>query len=109
MNTRSRKIVKEIDKDVEKDDRGRKRKEPETKAEEPKTEKIEKTEKKSDEPSEENLECGICYEKITVQGKPNACDHIFCFPCLQTWAKTANVCPMCKRDFQRIEKKDVRI
>lgn len=34
------------------------------------------------------------------------CSHIFCFKCIHDWAKVVNRCPLCKRDFKQIEKRD---
>jgi len=47
--------------------------------------------------------CGICYLPIEKQGSLDICDHEFCFKCIETWAKTENTCPMCKKRFSKIK------
>ncbi|PGG95259.1 hypothetical protein AJ79_10159 [Helicocarpus griseus UAMH5409] len=36
-------------------------------------------------PSQENLECGICMENPTIFGLLINCDHIFCLDCIRGW------------------------
>lgn len=33
------------------------------------------------------LQCGICFESVTFRGKINHCDHLFCYDCIERWAK----------------------
>jgi len=47
--------------------------------------------------------CGICYQPIEKQGTLDICNHEFCFKCIETWAKTENSCPMCKKRFSKIK------
>jgi len=47
--------------------------------------------------------CGICYFPIEKQGTLDICHHEFCFKCIETWAKTENSCPMCKKRFSKIK------
>ncbi|MFH4980920.1 hypothetical protein AB6A40_007629 [Gnathostoma spinigerum] len=40
--------------------------------------------------------CTICQEEIKLpSGKPDVCDHIFCFTCLTEWLKKNSKCPLC--------------
>ena len=32
-------------------------------------------------------ECGVCFERITIRGKLDYCDHVFCAPCIARWAE----------------------
>lgn len=34
-------------------------------------------------------ECSICLDEITELCYPNACNHMFCFPCLRNWSKVS--------------------
>jgi len=54
----------------------------------------------------QDLQCGICFEKPTLQGTINSCKHTFCFECIEIWSKTANTCPFCKERFTSIVKLD---
>jgi len=47
--------------------------------------------------------CGICYQAIETQGTLDICNHEFCFKCIETWSKTENSCPMCKKRFSKIK------
>jgi len=55
----------------------------------------------------EQLECGICLDKITSRGIINVCEHLFCFDCISKWSKLANTCPMCKRRFTRLTRQEL--
>jgi len=75
------------------------------------TRQITKEEKPKDGKEEENkpnevLQCGICLEEVKIRGKLNACDHPFCFECIEQWSKTANTCPFCKGRFTSLDKID---
>jgi len=59
--------------------------------------------KKKESPSEEP-QCGICFEKPTVEGSLDSCMHKFCFLCIKQWSKTANTCPFCNKRFKSITK-----
>lgn len=63
-------------------------------------------EKEEKEPAAD-LQCGICFEKPTVQGGLDSCSHIFCFKCIEKWSKTSNTCPFCKKRFRQILKKEL--
>ena len=54
--------------------------------------------------AEGETECVICLENPVVRGKINSCDHVFCFECIQKWAKQENTCPLCKERFKTISK-----
>jgi len=56
---------------------------------------------------EEQLECGICLDKISERGSLNVCEHAFCFSCVSKWAKLSNTCPVCKRRFTRLTKQEL--
>lgn len=34
----------------------------------------------------------------------NACDHVFCFDCIEKWAERENTCPLCKVRFTKIDR-----
>jgi Ring finger domain len=36
----------------------------------------------------------------------DACDHSFCFTCIEKWAERENTCPLCKHRFTRITRVD---
>ena len=55
-------------------------------------------------PSISNEPCAICYEMITFRGKIDSCDHMFCFGCVQKWAKDSTLCPICRARFFAITK-----
>lgn len=48
----------------------------------------------------ESLDCAVCLEPLSAdQGLLN-CQHVFCFPCIETWRKRKGKvfpCPLCKR------------
>lgn len=53
---------------------------------------------------EEGL-CPICY--VPFCGEPATlppCNHRFCFPCIEEWARVTNVCPLCKAEFLHIKR-----
>ncbi|XP_046668844.1 uncharacterized protein LOC124359827 isoform X1 [Homalodisca vitripennis] len=60
--------------------------------------------------------CPICLAKFSDQeiGTPEACDHYFCAPCIQEWAKNVNTCPVDRQPFtlilvrQQLEGKVIR-
>lgn len=43
--------------------------------------------------------CSICLEVVRDRATPNKCRHAFCFPCIASWAKIINDCPLCKTRF----------
>jgi len=53
------------------------------------------------------VECGICYEKITVTGRTLGllanCNHVFCYNCIKKWRSTVlnlysvKSCPLCRK------------
>jgi len=51
-----------------------------------------------------NDSCTICLDllKDCAQLGVLECSHGFCFPCIQTWSKTENSCPLCKVTFNSI-------
>ncbi|KAJ8610705.1 hypothetical protein CTAYLR_005671 [Chrysophaeum taylorii] len=53
-------------------------------------------------------ECGICLEGIAAEdaGRPDACTHVFHAKCLKEWAAICAKCPLCKRDFAGIQRRD---
>lgn len=48
--------------------------------------------------------CCICMDEINPKklASLDVCDHKYCKECIETWAKTENSCPQCKRKFQKI-------
>eukprot|EP01027_Heterolobosea_sp_BB2_P002247 GEZU01003361.1.p1 GENE.GEZU01003361.1~~GEZU01003361.1.p1 ORF type:complete len:176 (-),score=12.65 GEZU01003361.1:74-601(-) len=57
--------------------------------------------------NEEVLTCCICFDTIKEQGVLNSCPHAFCLDCISTWAKSSNVCPVCRVRYRTITPKDV--
>lgn len=55
-------------------------------------------------PPPEELECGVCFETVTLRGVLDSCDHAFCFDCITEWAKIENTCPHCKARFKSLKK-----
>ena len=56
----------------------------------------------------ENL-CGICFEIVTDFSRGAIeCGHLFCFRCIERWARATNVCPVCKTRIRRITGTDGR-
>lgn len=50
--------------------------------------------------------CAICLGVLTKVSAINGCVHVFCFDCIDEWAKNTNTCPMCKSEFTKIKQKD---
>ena len=48
--------------------------------------------------------CCICMDEIKPKNLASldVCDHKYCKGCIETWAKTENSCPQCKRKFKKI-------
>jgi len=46
--------------------------------------------------------CGICFDVPSIRGRIDSCVHPFCFSCIQKWSTTANVCPICTKEFNTI-------
>jgi len=44
----------------------------------------------------ENIECPICYTKITDEYLTTPCSHSFCVSCITKWYETNNTCPYCR-------------
>eukprot|EP01122_Echinamoeba_exundans_P005977 TRINITY_DN1618_c0_g1_i1.p1 TRINITY_DN1618_c0_g1~~TRINITY_DN1618_c0_g1_i1.p1 ORF type:complete len:373 (+),score=49.24 TRINITY_DN1618_c0_g1_i1:66-1184(+) len=53
---------------------------------------------------EEEPDCGICLDKVSIRGVLDSCDHAFCFECIFRWSKESNTCPMCKQRFHQLQK-----
>ena len=66
----------------------------------------EKAGKRKREPSEESADvCPICQDVPEPPlGVLPRCKHEFCFECIEAWSERSNVCPMCKRRFEKISK-----
>uniref|UniRef100_A0A914VP81 PHD and RING finger domain-containing protein 1 n=1 Tax=Plectus sambesii TaxID=2011161 RepID=A0A914VP81_9BILA len=44
--------------------------------------------------------CPICLNAFDAEiGSPEACDHKFCLPCIQEWARNTNTCPIDRQTF----------
>ena len=49
-------------------------------------------------------ECSICLDKYTEHGDTVTyyfCKHAFHTNCIENWAKTNSLCPLCKQDFRK--------
>ncbi|CAN0385751.1 unnamed protein product, partial [Pylaiella littoralis] len=47
--------------------------------------------------------CCICCTQLPDVGRGIIpCGHVFCFCCIHTWSKKANVCPTCRLEFTKI-------
>ncbi|KAK4816927.1 hypothetical protein QYF61_025423 [Mycteria americana] len=46
--------------------------------------------------------CPICLGEINNAACVALCFHRFCFGCIQRWAATRTVCPLCRRPFDRV-------
>ena len=48
--------------------------------------------------------CCICMDEIKPKNLASldVCNHKYCKGCIETWAKTENSCPQCKRKFKKI-------
>jgi PHD and RING finger domain-containing protein 1 len=55
----------------------------------------------------EEKQCGICLDRIKIQGTLNSCAHPFCMICIKEWSKTSNTCPFCKARFTQLTEMDV--
>ena len=54
-------------------------------------------------PVQEAAQCGICLDPATDAAVlPCNRGHVFCYVCILTWSKIANVCPLCKKVFNSI-------
>lgn len=49
-------------------------------------------------------QCPVCLMSLKEQllGTPNNCPHVFCFECIQEWAKNATTCPVGRKPFNEI-------
>lgn len=36
-------------------------------------------------------------------GRLPTCRHVFCFMCIQGWSQVTNLCPLCKKEFKKIQ------
>uniref|UniRef100_A0A8D0FMW0 RING-type E3 ubiquitin transferase n=1 Tax=Strix occidentalis caurina TaxID=311401 RepID=A0A8D0FMW0_STROC len=46
--------------------------------------------------------CTICLGEIIDAAHTDGCLHTFCFHCIQRWAASRAVCPLCRTPFGRI-------
>lgn len=48
--------------------------------------------------------CPICLLSLNDQevGVPEVCDHMFCAPCIEEWAKNVTTCPIDRKNFDSI-------
>lgn len=51
---------------------------------------------------EDERDCAICLSSPLNAPAKLACDHHFCFECIQQWSTFNNTCPMCKASFNEI-------
>jgi len=54
-------------------------------------------------------ECAICLDSIRVQGIIDSCKHDFCYDCILKWSSSSNTCPLCKKRFHSVTKKEVPV
>ena len=47
---------------------------------------------------DDNIECPICYTKITDEYLTTPCSHSFCVGCIIKWYETNNICPYCRNN-----------
>ena len=53
------------------------------------------------------MRCSICFEDIRCSQQAILnCQHSFHFYCLKEWFKESQTCPICRRDFNLIARKD---
>ncbi|XP_054709629.1 uncharacterized protein LOC129219306 [Uloborus diversus] len=50
--------------------------------------------------------CPICFDEFDDKqiASTNVCDHLFCFSCLEKWAKLGSYCPVDRKRFKKIIK-----
>ena len=60
---------------------------------------------KKEEPNEDS-KCCICLDVPTSfeLAKIDGCSHLYCFSCIEEWAKRENTCPQCKTRFTEIKR-----
>ncbi|XP_058840090.1 PHD and RING finger domain-containing protein 1 [Topomyia yanbarensis] len=51
--------------------------------------------------SNESEKCPICLLSLQGQeiGVPEVCEHVFCAPCIEEWAKNVTTCPIDRKNF----------
>jgi len=54
-------------------------------------------------------ECTICLDSIQIQGVLDCCQHDFCYDCIIKWSSNSNTCPLCKKRFHNVTKKQVEL
>lgn len=64
--------------------------------------------KAPDSTTSSSLTCGICLEEVKERGEMNSCSHSFCYKCIEEWAKVTNLCPVCKKEFTKLVKRDAK-
>jgi len=50
--------------------------------------------------------CPICLSEILSKATLASCPHYYCFPCIDEWVKTNNVCPQCRQPITNLYFKD---
>jgi hypothetical protein len=50
--------------------------------------------------TEEDSNCAICQEGMTVATRLRACNHVFHHSCINTWFRTSVRCPVCRNDIR---------
>ncbi|CAF1241205.1 unnamed protein product [Rotaria sordida] len=48
-----------------------------------------------------DLKCPICLDPFQLPLCDIYCRHIFCFPCIKTWLRQKQSCPVCRRYFTK--------
>ena len=57
---------------------------------------------------EKEVRCPICLGRVKNAKRPNKCTHVFCSYCINKWAKTKKKCPICRTEFDKLLKTDIR-
>ena len=53
---------------------------------------------------DDSKSCAVCLEDMN-DPTPLGCGHTFCFPCISSWSKVTNLCPLCKFRFNFLTSK----
>jgi hypothetical protein len=55
------------------------------------------------EESTDTGQCAICLmPSAGEKSRPDACQHVFCWTCIDQWASVSTQCPICKAEFRAI-------
>lgn len=51
--------------------------------------------------------CVICQDYVSMRGRLDSCQHLFCVECIKQWAEIETKCPLCKARFTVIYPEEV--